>query len=164
VPDTVEATDRPPQPRRRICFVRLAGICVVVCVLGLVFIQWWKPWLNTSERRLIGIWTWQDSPGEMTCDYREDGTMRYTVDPSTQRDSFTRWQIEGDVLMIEYAPRISLFYQFGKLILRRKFPADVCRIGFNPDGTVSFSMPDGSTKILSPWNRELVGPQQQAEE
>ncbi len=72
----------------------------------------WKLWLSASERRLIGVWTWQDGPGELTIHFRDDGTMLYLGRPTLEKDriTFTRWHIDGEELSIEYAPRRILDY------------------------------------------------------
>ncbi len=58
-------------------------------ILGLALLTWalqsWKPWLNANERRLIGIWTWQDGPGEMTLHFHEDGTVHHRMSDGKTR-------------------------------------------------------------------------------
>ena len=154
MPETTEAADRPPKPRRRIRFVQLAGICVVVFVLGLVVIQWWKPWLNASETRMLGVWTWQDSPGEITYHYRDDGTLRYTEFPGDTSSEFVRWKIEKDVISIEYSERNSLEYVAKNVLFRRKWKPQQHPITFNADDTIAFRMSDGKERVLIPWSSD----------
>lgn len=153
-PEIADAADQPPKPRRRIRYVRLAGFCVVALVLGPVFIQWWKPWLNASERRMLGVWTWQDSPGEITSHYRDDGTMRYTDRPSDRNPGFMRWRIEKDVISIEYSERNSFEYVAKNVLFRRKWKPDQHPVKYNADGIITFTMSDGKERVLIPWSSD----------
>ena len=152
VPETTEATELPPRPLRRFRYLRLAGIGFSVFVLSLIFIQWKKPWLNESERRMLGVWTWQDSPGEITSHYREDGTMRYTDRPTDINPGFMRWKIEKDVLSIEYSERNSLEYVAKNVLFRRKLKPDQYPVAYNADGSIAFTIPDGKKRVLIPWS------------
>ena len=126
--------------------------------LFLWLLQWWKPWVNKSERRLIGIWTWQDGPGELTIHYREDGTMLYLDRPTIVKDriTFTRWRIKGNELFVEYAPRSILDYLAQKLVMRSRFGAVPMTVQFHEDGTVHHRMSDGKTRVLIPWDSDVA--------
>ena len=152
MPETTEATELPPRPRRRIRYIRLVGFCVVVFVLGMVFIQWWKPWLNASERRMLGVWTWQESPGEIMFDFRDDGTMRYADRPSDISPSFMRWKVEKDVLSIEFSEQNSLEYVAKNLLFRRKWQPDQHPVKYNADGSIAFTISAGKERVLIPWS------------
>ena len=152
MPEITEAADQPPKLRRRICYIRLVGICVVVFVLSLVFIQWKKPWLNASERQMLGVWTWQESPGEIMFDFRDDGTMRYTDRPSDISPSFMRWKVEKDVLSIEFSEQNSLEYVAKNVLFRRKWQSDQNTLAYNADGSIAFKISDGKERVLIPWS------------
>ena len=154
VPETTEATDQPPKPRRRIRYIRLVGFCAVVFVLSLVFIQWWKPWLNASERRMLGVWTWQESPGEIMFDFRDDGTMRYADRPSDISPSFMRWKIENNIFSIEFSERNTLEYVAKNLLFRRKWEPDQSPLTHNADGSIAFRISDGKDRVLIPWSSD----------
>ncbi len=129
-------------------------------ILGVGLVLWllqWKPWLNERERRLIGIWTWQDEPGEMTLHYRDDGTMLYLDRPTFVKDriTFTRWHIKGNELVVEYAPRSVLNHLAQKLVMRSRFGASPMTIHFQEDGTVHHRMSDGKTRVLIPWKSDV---------
>lgn len=129
-------------------------------ILGVGLVLWllhWKPWLNESERRLIGTWTWQDEPGEMTIHYRENGTMLYLDRPTFVKDriTFTRWHIKGSELWVEYAPRSILDYLAQKLVMRSRFGAVPTTIHFHDDGTVHHRLSDGKTRVLIPWESDV---------
>jgi len=89
-----------------------------VLILGVGLVPWllqsWKPWLNKSERRLVGLWTWQDAPGEMTLHFRDNGTMIYLDRPTLLlgRITFTRWHVKGNELWVEYPPQSTLDYWY----------------------------------------------------
>ena len=148
IPNTIEATERQPKLRRFPRFLELAGIVVVVFLLGLAFIQWWKPGLNDSERRFLGVWTWQDSPGEMTCHYHEDGTMHYTVGPNHTAPNLMTWKVDANVISVENVEQYSL-----KLIVKRVFQKhDQYPVTFNADGSIAFTISPGKVRVLIPWS------------
>ena len=154
MPETTEATDQPPKPRRRIRYLRLASICVGVFVLGLVFIQSWKPGLNATERRFLGVWTWQDKPGEMTCHYLEDSTMYYTVGPNDTSANFMKWKVDANVISLQDLELNPLKLVVKNVLSRFKQKPDQYPITFSADGNITFEMPDGSGKILIPWSSD----------
>jgi hypothetical protein len=123
-------------------------------VLTIIFIQWWKPWLNESERKMLGVWTWQDAPGEITSHYRSDGTMRYTDEPKDMNPGFVRWKIENEVISIEYSERNSLEYVAKNILFRRKWKRDTYPVKFSSDGTITFGISDGKERVLIPWSSE----------
>ena len=138
-------------------------------MLTMILIEWWKPWLNDSERRMIGVWTWQDAPGELISEYREDGTMRYGVDdPRDTRINFARWSIEGDKYVVEYSPQNLLRYIYLKQWVLRVnrnlgFGNEYSLIDFRSDGTISVTLDDGKKRVLIPWSSEMGDSLKQAE-
>jgi len=66
--------------KRHYCYFAMFSVSGLV--LSVLLMLWCKPWLNESERRFLGVWTWKDQPGEITIQYRDDGTMRYTDGPT----------------------------------------------------------------------------------
>ena len=149
-----EAPNPLPKPRRRFRYVRLAGLVLCLFVLIMICIQWWTPWLNESERRMVGVWTWQDAPGEMTCHYRSDGTMRYTDNPRDTSPVFLRWKTDNVIISIEYSERNSLEYVAKNILFRRKWLRDRYPVTFNADGTVTFTLSDGKKRVLIPWSSD----------
>ena len=154
LPETTEATDPLPRLRRRIRYLRLAGICVGVFVLGMVFILCWNPWLSESERRMLGVWTWQESPGEIMFHFRDDGTMRYADRPRDINPSFMRWKIENDILSIEFSERNTLEYVAKNVLFRRKWQPDQSPLTHNADGSIAFKISDGKERVLIPWSSD----------
>ena len=169
VPETTEATDLPPKPRRRYRYLRFAGILLSLFVLTMILIQWWKPWLNDSERRMIGVWTWQDAPGEVVSEYREDGTMRYVVDyPQDRRINFVRWNIEGDKHVVESSPQNPLRYIYYKQWVHRVnrnvgFSTENATIDLCSDGSISFTLESGKSRVLIPWSSKVGDALKQAD-
>ena len=149
-----EAPNPSPKPQRRFRYLRFGGIVFSLFVLTIIFIQWWKPWLNESERKMLGVWTWQDEPGEITIHYRTDGTLRYTNRPGDRKPAFMRWKIENGVISGEYSERNVLEYVAKNLIYRRKWEPDKCPVAFNADGTITFKLSDGTERLLIPWSSE----------
>ena len=143
-----------PAPRRRVCYLRFAGILFCLFVLAILFIQWWKPWLNESERKMLGVWTWQDAPGEITIHYRNDGTLRYTDRPEDRKPAFMRWKIEKGVISGEYSERNAFEYVAKNLIYRRKWKPDECPVKFNADGTITYTLSDGKKRVFIPWSSD----------
>ena len=137
--------------RRRI--VIGSFVTIVLVVLSFVAIQWWKPWLNESERRFLGVWTWKHAPGEMTIQYRDDGTMRYTDLPVDPRVNSSRWYVEGDVFYEDYE-KWSWAALVQTLRLGPRSP-DECRIRFNADGSMTQFHPSGSQVDFIPWNSDV---------
>ena len=154
MPNTTQAKEPSPKPRRRIRYLRLASICVGVFVLGLVFIQWWKPGLNATERRFLGVWTWQDKPGEMTCHYLEDSTMYYTVGLNDTSANFMKWKVDANVISLQDLELNPLKLVVKNVLSRFKQKPDQYPVRFSADGNITFEMPDGSEKILIPWSSD----------
>ena len=150
----IESPNASPKPRRRFRYIRFLGIALSLFVLSIVLIQWWKPWLNDSERKMLGVWTWQDKPGEITIHYRSDGTMRYTDRPEDTNPAFVRWKIENGVISGEYSERNFIEYMAKNLIYRRKWEPEKCPVAFNADGTIIFKQSDGTERVLIPWSSE----------
>ena len=150
MPNTTEAKEPSPKPRRRIRYLRLASICVVVFVLGMVFIQWTKPGLNASERRFLGVWTWQDAPGEMTCQYREDGTMHFTHAPNDTTLYSQKWKVDANVISFESVERNPFTFIVKKVLHKH----EQYQVTFNADGSITFKSPDGKVKVLIPWSSD----------
>ena len=101
---------------------------------------------------MLGVWTWQDSPGEITSHYRDDGTMRYTDRPNDANPGFMRWKIEKDVLSIEYSERNTLEYVAKNVLFRRKWQPDQSPLTHNADGSIAFKISDGKERVLIPWS------------
>ena len=117
-------------------------------VLSFLLILWCKPWLNESERRMLGVWTWQDTPGE-TMVFRSDGTLRFTTD-SNNREVFSRWKIDNGMISNEYSERNTLEYVAKNILFRRKWERDTYPVKFNADGTVTIAISGGKERILIP--------------
>ena len=169
VPETTKSADLPPKHRRRFGFLRCAGILLSLFVLTMILIEWWKPWLNDSERRMIGVWTWQDAPGKLVSEYRDDGTMRYVVDyPQDLRINFARWSNAGDKHVVEYSPQNPLRYIYLKQWVLRVnrnagFSPEFSGIIFRSDGTISFTLEDGTSRVLIPWSSKVGDALKQAD-
>ena len=168
MPETTEATDQPPKSRRRFRHLRLVGIGFCVFVLSTILIQRWKPWLNESERRMLGVWTWQDDPGDMIHEYRDDGTMRFLSDEPKDRVHFARWSIKRDKHIVEHSPQNLWRYMYLKqFYLRVKrnqgFGNEYATIDFRSDGTIPFTRDDGKKKVLIPWSSDMGDSLKQAE-
>ena len=105
MPETTEAADQPPRLRRRFRYLQLAGIGFCVFLLSMILMYCWNSGLNASERRFLGVWTWQDAPGEMTCQYREDGTMHFTHAPNDTTLYSQKWKVDANVISFESVER-----------------------------------------------------------
>ena len=161
--EMTEAFDQPPKRRRRTRFLRLAGICAVVFALGLAFIQTWPPGLNASERRFLGVWTWKEAPGRMTCHYQQDGTMQYSTGPSDTSPRFMSWKVDSNVISLESFERNLMRQIVKSAFSRRKQKPDQYPVTFNADGSITFALPDGTVKVLIPWSSDLGEIPEQAE-
>ena len=150
MPETTEAADRPPKPRRRIRYLRLAGICVVVFVLGVALIQSLKLGLSASERRFLGVWTWQDNPGEMTCHYREDGTMSFTFAPNNTSPYIKKWNVDANVISFESVERNLVKFIVKKVLHKH----EQYQVTPNADGSITFKSNNGNVKVLIPWSSD----------
>ena len=150
MPEATEATDQPSTPRRCIRYLRLAGICVVVFVLGVAVIQSLKPGLSASERRFLGVWTWQDKPGKMTCHYREDGTMSYTSAPNNTSPYIRKWKVEANVISFESVERNLVLFIVKKVLHKH----EQYKVTFNADGSITFKSNNGKVKVLIPWSSD----------
>lgn len=138
-------------PNKRRCRIVIAS-CVVVILAGLA-VQWWKPWLNETERRFLGVWTWKHAPGEMTIQYRDDGTLRYTRLPVDPRVNSSRWYVEGDVLYEDYE-KWSWAGHVQSLRLGPRSPEEH-QIRFNPDGSITLFNQFGTQVDFIPWNSDV---------
>lgn len=151
------AADRPENSACSRCKSRRAWI-VASLMIGLaaaaILLSHFKPWLNANERRILGTWTWQDSPGEIISQFRADQTMRYFASGAT-RVEFQRWWFEGDTLVTEHLGRnpIKRFYYKYARGFRNK---DRYPIDFNGDGSVTHTLPDGSRKHAIPWQSKFL--------
>ena len=108
---------------------------------------------------MLGVWTWQDAPGGLICQYRDDGTMRYQFDELKGKVHFARWRIEGDKHIVEHSPQDQLRYIYLKqFYLRVKrdegFGNEYATIDFCSDGTISFMVGNGKEKVLIPWSSD----------
>lgn len=140
--------------KRRLHYWYFAMFSVSGLVLSVLLVLWCKPWLNESERRLLGVWTWKDQPGEITIHYRDDGTMRYTDRPGDRDPAFVRWSIESNVISEEFSERNTLEYVAKNLLFRRKWKPDQHGIMFNADGTVTVKLWDGTDRVMIPWSSD----------
>ena len=138
-------------PNKRRCRI-VIGSCVAVILAGLA-VQRWKPWLNETERRFLGVWTWKHAPGEMTIQYRDDGTSRFTVLPVDPRVISSRWYVEGDVLYEDYE-KLSWAALVQTLRLGPRSPEE-SRIRFNVDGSITLSFSSGNQVDFIPCNSDV---------
>ena len=119
-------------------------------LLSMILMYWWKPGLNASERRFLGVWTWQNKPGEMTTHYREDGTMHFTIAPNNAIPYFNRWRVDGNVISLESVERNLLRFIVKKVLHQH----EQYQITFNADGNITFKSADGTVKVLIPWSSD----------
>ena len=147
MPETTEAADQPPRLRRRFRYLQLAGIGFCVFVLSMILMYWWKSGLNASERRFLGVWTWQNAPGEMTCHYRDDGTMHFTVAPNNTILYFEKWKVDANLISFESVERNLLTFIVKKVFHKH----EQYQVTFNADGSITFKSADGTVKVLIPW-------------
>ena len=128
----------------RFAILSFAGL--VLCILG---VFWWKSGLNETERRFLGVWTWQDSPGEMTCHYREDGTMSYAFAPNNTILDIKKWKVDANVISFERFERNPVKLLVKKMLHKN----EQYRVTPNADGSIAFESNDGKVKVLIPWSR-----------
>lgn len=151
------AADRAQNSARTLFRSRTAWIvlsCIIAAVLLVMWLRYNLDSLNANERRLIGTWTWKDAPGQSITQFRADRTQRHIVSPTDQRPRFRRWCIEGETLVEEYNTRFRLVTLFNKRSVKPH--TGRAEIDFNADGTVTYTMYNGSQKIAIPWTSEFL--------
>ncbi len=82
--------------------------------------------------------------------------MRYDYEPFDRGPAFLRWRIEDDKVHLEYSGRSDIERFAEKYVFSRKFSTDVHPVRFVDDGTVIFTLSDGSQRTLIPWNGEYA--------
>ena len=108
------------------------------------------PGLSASERRFLGVWTWHDKPGEMTCHYREDGTMSYTFAPNNTSPYIKKWKVDANVISFERVER-NLVTSIVKKVLHKH---EQYQVTSNADGSITFKSNNGKVKVLIPWSSD----------
>lgn len=155
VPESVQDSDCRRKARPRIRWVRIATICAGAFVLSIILLMyWWKPGLNASERRLIGVWTRQDSPGTSRSHFRDDGLMEYTSGPGHTNPQFMKWQVDADVISLQNFEQNLLKFIVKNVLSGSKPKPDQYPVTFNADGSITFEMPDGTGQTLIPWSSD----------
>lgn len=134
----------------------------VVCLLVLGTLIY-RSRLSEGERKLLGVWTWQDAPGEMLAHYRADHTLRYGWAPFDGAPVFVRWNIEGDELVYEYSSRSTIKHTLFSKVLRRPAMRERFPLTFLDDGSVKFEMEDSMSRVLIPWSGQMSEEIQAAE-
>jgi len=146
--ENVEVDRRNAKRKRRYWrFAILSFAGLVLCILG---VFWWKSGLNESERRFLGVWTWQDRPGEMTCHYREDGTMSYTFAPNNTILGIKKWKVDANVISFERFERNPVTFLVKKMLHKH----EQYQVTPDADGSIAFESNDGKVKVLIPWSSD----------
>ncbi|MDB4614218.1 hypothetical protein OAH18_00870 [bacterium] len=77
----------------------LAILAVMLLIALLVWMSLVRTRLNDAERRLVGVWTYLDAPGETVYHFRDDGTLRFSAPFGSA--TFMRWWIDDGNLTVE---------------------------------------------------------------
>ncbi len=143
---------RPKRPLRRIAALLVLPLAAVIA-LFVVFAR--QAPLSTEESRMLGIWTWQDSPGELVLYYRDDRTGVCTGKSYRDRTyTFLRWWVADGHFHIETSPQNAFQYFAAKYVLRQRCGEDAYPLRFPDDGTVAITLPDGTERTMIPWQGE----------